>query len=249
MKDIARPDIKPAFAERNVPVVFSTDENYLPYVSVALTSAIANSDGCNLDVIVMYSDIRDEVVQAFIARYIGSVNVSVRFVEISNGLSGTLLADFEQVDRLPLAACYRLLLPYILTAYDKVVYLDVDVAVCRSLAELYSVDLDDRYFAAVKDIVYSTKTEYVQWAASWDFTEWEGYVNTGVLVMNLARFRHSSVLNRLLKIAVEASKWLCDQDALNFVCKGEIASLDPRWNMQLGSFLVKNTKRQFLYNF
>ena len=249
MKDIARPDIKPAFAERNVPVVFSTDENYLPYVSVALNSAIANSDGCNLDVIVMYSDIRDEVVQAFIARYIGSVNVSVRFVEISNGLSGTLLADFEQVDRLPLAACYRLLLPYILTAYDKVVYLDVDVAVCRSLAELYSVDLDDRYFAAVKDIVYSTKTEYVQWAASWDFTEWEGYVNTGVLVMNLARFRHSSVLNRLLKIAVEASKWLCDQDALNFVCKGEIASLDPRWNMQLGSFLVKNTKRQFLYNF
>jgi glycosyltransferase involved in cell wall biosynthesis len=53
------------------------------------------------------------------------------------------------------------------------------------------------------------------------------------------RFRHSSVLDRLLKIVAEASKWQCNHDALNFVCKGEIASLDARWNVQLCDYYAR----------
>ena len=34
MKDVARPDIQPAFAVRNVPVALATDENYLAYLNV-----------------------------------------------------------------------------------------------------------------------------------------------------------------------------------------------------------------------
>ena len=239
MKDIARADIKPAFVERNVPVALATDENYLPYLKVAINSAIARSPGSNLDIIVLHADIPEGAILDFTAGYAGVGNASVRFVDISDELETSGLSDYKQTARLPLSSCYRLLLPRILPAYDKVVYIDVDVAVCRDLGELYSTDVGGCWFAAAKDVVYNTKPEYVSWAEKWGFAEWDGYVNTGVLVMNLERFRCEPVLDRLKEIVFEAAKWNCDQDALNFVCKGAIAPLDPRWNVQLGDYCLE----------
>ena len=239
MKTFARPDVKPAFAARNVPVVFATDENYLPYLKVAINSAIANSPGSNLDIIVLHAGIPEDAIRTFVAGYAGAGHATVRFVDISDELVASGLSGYKQTARLPLSACYRLLLPSVLAAYDKVVYIDVDVAVCRDLGELYATDVDDNYFAAAKDVVYTTKPEYVSWAAKWGFAEWDGYVNTGVLIMNLERFRREPVLDRLKEIVFEAARWNCDQDALNFVCKGAIAPLDPRWNVQLGDYCLK----------
>lgn len=237
MTDVARG--RPAFAERNVPVALATDENYLPYAKVVINSAIANSADSNLDFLILHSGIGDGAIQDFTARYAGLENVSVRFVDVSGSLGETKLADFKQVDRLPVSAFYRLLIPDILTAYDKVVYLDADVAVCRDLGELYATDPGDCYLAAAKDIIHSTKPEYLAWAAGCGFTEWDGYVNAGVLVMNLKKFRSEPVRDRLFAVAADAVKWFCAQDALNFVCKGRIAPLDPRWNVQLGDYCIK----------
>ena len=236
MKDIARADIKPAFAVRNVPVALATDENYLSYLKVTINSAIASSPGSNLDIIVLHAGITEDAILDFTAGYASVGNASVRFVDISDELETSGLSDYRQTARLPLSSCYRLLLPRILPAYGKIVYIDVDVAVCRDLGELYATDVGDSYFAAAKDVVYNTKPEYVSWAGKWGFAEWDGYVNAGVLVMNLERFRREPVFDRLKEIVFEAAKWNCDQDALNFVCKGAIAPLDPRWNVQLGDY-------------
>ena len=238
MKDVARVDVRPAFAGRNVPVALAADENYLPYLKVAINSAIDSSSGSNLDIIVLCAGVPEDAIRAFAAGYAGIGNASVRFVDVSDELEASGLSDYRQTARLPLSSCYRLLLPRILPAYDKIVYIDVDVAVCRDLGELYATDVGDSWFAAAKDVVYTTKPEYVSWAAKWGFAEWDGYVNAGVLVMNLERFRREPVLDRLKEIVFEAAKWNCDQDALNFVCKGAIAPLDPRWNVQLGDYCI-----------
>ena len=239
MKDIARPDIKPAFAERNVPIVFATDEKYLPYVGVAVNSAIASSVRCNLDILILHAGIGDGAIRDFVTRYAGIDNVSVRFVDISGVLEASGLSDYKQTGRLPMSSCYRLLLPRTLPEYGKIVYIDVDVVVCRDLGELYSTDIGNNWFAAAKDVVYITKPEYVSWASKWGFTEWDGYVNTGVMVMNLERFRNEPIIDKLKAIVMEAAEWCCDQDALNFVCKNAIAPLDPRWNVQLGDYCLK----------
>ena len=239
MKDIARADIKPAFAVRNVPVALATDENYLSYLKVTINSAIASSPGSNLDIIVLHAGIPEDAILDFTAGYASVGNASVRFVDISDELETSGLSDYRQTARLPLSSCYRLLLPRILPAYGKIVYIDVDVAVCRDLGELYETDVGDNWFAAAKDVVYTTKPEYVSWAGKWGFAEWDGYVNAGVLVMNLERFRREPVFDRLKEIVFEAAKWNCDQDALNFVCKGAIAPLDPRWNVQLGDYCLE----------
>ena len=65
----ARPDIRPAFAERNIPVAFSTDANYLPYVAVTINSLVANTTSGNLDVFILHSGIPQKKRSTFLAGF------------------------------------------------------------------------------------------------------------------------------------------------------------------------------------
>ena len=233
-------DIKPAFTERNIPVAISTDENYLPYVKVLINSIVASTKSGNLDILILNDGLTQEKEREFLKDFKGQNGVSIRFLNIGKFVKQTALSRFEQKRYLSAAACYRLFLPDVLTAYDKIIYLDVDTSVCRDLGDLYAVDLGDNLFSAVIDVVNSSsRPDYAEWARGQGFTEWDTYVNTGVLLLNLEAFRKDRLLDRLLPIAVEASKYFCDQDALNFVCKGRILTLDPRWNVQVGKYCFK----------
>ena len=240
MDNIARPDIKPAFAARNLPVALATDENYLPYAAVAVNSLVANTKSGNLDIIVLHRGLPDGVREKFKSQIVSKDCVSVRFVDVDKLVGATCLSAFAPKRYLPVEACYRLFLPYLLPKYKKVAYLDVDTVVCHDIGDLLSVNLGNCLFAAAIDIVNSSaKPEYSQWALRHGFDQWSEYVNTGVLVMNLAEFRRADILEPLLNIAVEASRWFCDQDALNFICKGRIARLDPKWNVQVGDYCIR----------
>ena len=251
----ASPDIRPAFAERNIPVAVSTDEKYLPYVKVLINSIVASTKSGNLDMLIINDGLTLKREKEFLKDFKGQDGVSIRFLNIGKFVKSTVLSEFEQKRYLSVAACYRLFLPELLVAYDKIIYLDVDTTVCRDLGELYAIDLGDNLFGAATDVVNSSRNlEYAEWARGHGFVEWDNYVNTGVLLLNLDAFRKAKLLNKLLPIAVEASKWFCDQDALNFVCKGRIASLDNLWNVQVGNYCLKQqmelTKdKAYIYHF
>ena len=251
---IARPDLKPAFKERDISVAFSTDGNYLPYVKVAINSLVANTTGGNLDILVLHDGIPQEDRCAFLAGFEEKKNVSVRFVDVQDAVASTGLSEFRQKRYLSVAACYRLLLPDLLVAYDKIIYLDVDTVVCGDLEALHEMEMGEYLFAAALDIVTSGRREYTDWAKRYGFVEWNEYVNTGVIVFNLREFRKAALLDKLISIAMDASQWFCDQDALNFVCKGRIKRLDPEWNVQVGDYCIRQQlaitgDRAYIYHF
>ena len=62
-------DVRPAFSERNIPVVFATDANYLPYLAVAINSLVANTTSGNLDVLVLHAGIEEEAKAEFLRRF------------------------------------------------------------------------------------------------------------------------------------------------------------------------------------
>ena len=237
---IAQPDIKPAFKERNIPVAFATDENYLPYVKILINSIAASTQSGNLDILILNDGVPRGKEKEFLKDFRGQDGVSVRFLNVGKFVKRTALSEFEQRRYLSIAACYRLFLPDMLVAYDKMIYLDVDTSVCRDLGDLYAVDLGGNLFGAAIDVVNARHMpEYAEWARGHGFVDWDKYVNTGVLLLDLAAFRKAKLLDKLLSIAVEASQWYCDQDALNFVCNGRIQILDPRWNVQVGDYCLK----------
>lgn len=233
------PVVKPAFAEANIPVVLSTDENYLPYVQVIINSIKASSKVGNLDILILHAGIPAEKTANTLKRYVGFDRISVRFIDVNAQKNDSALSRFRKTGRLPVSALYRLLVPTIMSEYAKAIYLDVDTLVCRDIADLYAVDLEDCLFASALDIVQIIKPEYIAWARSYDFTEWNSYINTGVMVMNLERLRNEAVADKLFPVALDAARWACDQDAFNFVCKGRIKILDPRWNVQVGDYCIE----------
>ena len=236
--NVAFPVVKPAFAKDNIPVVISTDENYLPYVHVVVNSIKANSKVGNLDILILHDGLPAEKTANTLKRYIGGERISVRFVNVNAQKNDSALSRFRKTGRLPVSALYRLLVPSIMSEYAKAIYLDVDTVVCRDVADLYASDLGNCLFASALDIVQIINPEYIAWAKRYGFTEWDRYINSGVMVMNLERLRNESVANKLLPVAIDAARWACDQDAFNFVCKGRIKFLDPRWNVQVGDYCI-----------
>ena len=60
----------------------------------------------------------------------------------------------------------------------------------------------------------------------------DAYFNSGVILMDLARWRAEDVLKKLLDFygAHAGSLFACDQDTINGALRGRICSLPPKYN-------------------
>ena len=230
-------DIKPAFEKDNIAIAFAVDQNYLPYLKNAIKSLVANCKCGNLDILVLHDGELD--CNGLLNYFSGAKGISIRLVDIG-GEAMELTADFVDKSYLTVACTYRLLLPELLPAYDKIVWLDTDIVVTGDISELFNQPLDGHWLGAVVDIaiekgpLMDLRTETsLRWARKYGFEPWTGYFNSGVLVMNLAALRTANVQKRLFEIATDPDSLFADQDALNVVCRGHVRYLDRRWNFQV----------------
>jgi lipopolysaccharide biosynthesis glycosyltransferase len=115
---------------------------------------------------------------------------------------------------------------------ERVVFLDADVIVRRSLRELWGTPLGDAPIGAVRDA-------YLPWVArNWRFA-WRDvdvapdapFFNSGVMVVALGSWRDKAIGARAVALLSETSP-MFDQCALNIVLQHDWAALDPRWNVQ-----------------
>lgn len=129
-------------------------------------------------------------------------------------------------------AYLRLELPRLLTKVDKILYLDIDTFVRGGLESLWQIELKDYLLAGVKAAVNITdKWEWNSDRPYWGMLkDMKGkYVNSGVLLMNLAKMRERQMecqWNELAKIRL----YYQDQDILNITCQGAIYHLPPEYN-------------------
>jgi lipopolysaccharide biosynthesis glycosyltransferase len=134
------------------------------------------------------------------------------------------------------AAYLRLLIPQLLPAVDRVIYLDSDLIVERDLSELWEAGFDDHAALAVPDYLYPCVSS-VDWAGDTYTTcgvaPGAPYCNTGVLVMNLERWRQNDIGERALEYIRRFPQFIrwAEQDGINAVLGGEWGLLDDRWNV------------------
>jgi lipopolysaccharide biosynthesis glycosyltransferase len=142
------------------------------------------------------------------------------------------------------ASLLRLQLPSVLKDIDRVVYLDCDLVVLNDIATLYDTDLLDFPLAACLDFWLAGTTPFAP--PGWGAGEWhkflrevvrltdsKAYFNAGVMVMDLKRFRSTS-LSHAAEEFLEQTNYetpFVDQDALNHVVDGAFVRLDTRWNV------------------
>lgn len=91
---------------------------------------------------------------------------------------------------LSLEIYFRLLIPeYLPRSLDRVLMLDVDIVVNKSLQELYHLDFEGHYLAAAPNMCHNfyVKKEWREWYGN-NRTNWKHY-NTGILLWNLKKIR------------------------------------------------------------
>jgi lipopolysaccharide biosynthesis glycosyltransferase len=136
--------------------------------------------------------------------------------------------------------CMRLLLGQLLSDCDRVLYLDTDIFVRRSLAELYDADLGDKIIAAVPDNYGNsdgiTPCSSVGVIGLSEYRKHlsiikNPYLNSGVLLIDLQKWRGAEVQARCLEVLRERPTILfSDQDALNVVLGDRALLVGYEWN-------------------
>lgn len=132
---------------------------------------------------------------------------------------------------------YRLCLPELLPDVSKILYLDADILAHGDILELWNIELGDyaaagRWDPPVEGFKKVEESIERKCQPFWESADWNSYVNSGVLVLNLDKIRRE---HRLLEESV--SFWNAfgmafpDQDALNYILRGKIKLLPPHLNM------------------
>jgi len=216
-----------------IPIFFSIDDNYAPFLSVSLCSMIQNaSKDHTYRIIILYQDLSCENRQKLSA-FAGN-NFDLQFVPMGNRLDGIRdrMGNRLRADYFTLTIYFRLFIPVMFPEYEKALYLDSDTVVTGDISELYHTELNDNYIGAVADHSIAhvpPLVKYVQYAVG---VPKQQYINSGVLLMNLEQLRRVRFERRFLEL-MNTYHFDCiapDQDYLNAMCRGKIHYLPHCWN-------------------
>jgi len=214
-----------------IPIVFCSDNNYIPYMATAIQSVVENSSKeFHYEFYIMVKNITIENKQRLNQMVAGHINFKLEILNVGDYFSKYNL----YIDGISEEAYYRLIIPYFLTQYDKVLYLDCDLLCLGDVSELYSFDVTGSMIGCIQGLAeigwYNSTVDHY-WDNLLKIKNPENYFNSGVLLFNTKVFRESITFDDLLKLAVKEN-WLCyDQDVLNIVCENKITFLPNQWNL------------------
>lgn len=230
-----------------IPIFFTIDDNYVPFVSVAIKSIIENASKDYIyKIIILHQGLSEENINNIL--FLEEERFSIKFVYMKEDLEAITdrVENRLRCDYFTLTIYFRLFISDMFPEYDKCIYMDSDVVVPGDISELYNIDLRDNLIGACNDksvIDVPELARYMEEAVGVNRYE---YINSGVLLMNLKEMRKNNFCNKFLEL-LNKYHFDCiapDQDYLNAMCNGRITYLDETWDVmpQEGKDEVKNPK-------
>lgn len=209
-----------------IDIAFCLDNNYIPHCSTVISSIIEN----NKEECITFHLISDFISSdniKILSDWISSKNnKSIVFHQVVKG-------DFRQFPigeaYINITTYYRLLLPEILKDIDKILYLDCDVIVNHSLKDLWYTDINEYALAGVRDRINDSIRLYNRLNYSMKY----GYVNAGVLLINLKKWREKNIFKKALLLSSEKPEILKnhDQDIINILFYESKLIIDFKYNL------------------
>lgn len=208
------------------PIVFSTDHNYVMPTCVTIHSLLLNANpGVNYDIYIIIDPDVTEEDKNKLRKQVEADNKEseINFLEIGDTFdSGFEIRDISR-------ACYnRLMIPWLLPQYDKVVYSDVDIIFTGDISEVYDTNLNDSLVAGIggKSWTKGLIKKYLGKIGA-DPNE---YINSGFLLINAKAQREENLKQKYLDLSKKKFIYQ-DQDIINLVCKGRISKLPEIYNV------------------
>lgn len=219
--------------QNEIPVFFTIDDSYAPFLSVALNSAIQNaSKDRRYRAIVLYQALSLENRERLAA--LAVENFSIDFVPMREGLEQITdrMSNRLRCDYFTLTIYFRLFIPAMFPQYDKGLYLDSDVVLLGDLAELFDTEIGDNFIGACPDLSVVDVPELASYMENAIGVDRRHYINSGVLLMNLEKLRQARLDEHFLHLLTtyHFDSIAPDQDYLNALCAGKIHYLPPCWD-------------------
>ncbi len=215
-----------------IPIFFTTDDGYAPFLDIAIASLIRNaSKAYTYRLIILNTGIRQDNMDRI--KRNEREGFIIDFVDISAQVEG-IQSRFKNVYHFSAVTYYRLFIASLFPQYDRVIYLDCDLVVLGDIAELYHTDLKGNIFAAGPEMFVQSTPEFRLYAEKALGVDPSGYVNAGVLVVDLAQFRRHKIEERFIDLITRYDFDLLDPDQayLNYLCDGKILILRNGWNKE-----------------
>lgn len=233
-----------AVADGNtIAVCTALDAGYLPLVLVVATSIAASALPASRVVFHVLYDGPDSAMLRRIARW-RHPQVEIALHRLANPY-----AHFGTISGYPASTLFRFALPDVLAQLDRAIYLDCDLIVEADLGELFHALLDGKPIGAVIDLRFIDQAltpapdrqrlrddanHYLRGVLGFDTDEaMLTYAQAGVTLLDLSRLRRIGYAARMADTVHRLRHELrfADQCATNTAFRGEIAILDPRWNV------------------
>ncbi len=233
--------------KQTIPVFFAADENYMPYLAVALTSLKEfKTAEYDYKIHVLYTGDLHERAEKI--KKLEEENFSIFFEDVTEKIN-RINDCIHCRDYYTPAIYYRLMIPEMFPQYDKVLYMDCDTVLLADVAELYNVDIGENYIGAVADQAVAAVPQFVEYTKNALGILAEKYFNSGVIVMNLKKFREIDFYDKFNAVLRSYDFTVApDQDCLNLICKDKVFYYGGEWNRMPVAGLGDDTPKLIHYN-
>jgi lipopolysaccharide biosynthesis glycosyltransferase len=214
-------------------IVSATNDHYAQPLAVMLTSLLKNNKSDNsIHIFILYGDLSDISIKK-LNRATEGFNVTVTFLKVDVRLFEGFVLSTGGQKYISKEAYYRIIIPDLLGEdISKALYLDCDMIVRTDISELWETNIDKFDLAAVDESRVMTELDRQIRMNRLSLPSEAYYFNSGLLLMNLKRWREKKISSELIKfIKTNPEKLaLLDQDALNAVLYNRWLRLDNKWN-------------------
>ena len=224
-------------------VCLSSDNNYAQHGAVVIKSILSNHHSTTpIELHYLDGGVAEDnrkKLQQVVAHY---ENVQLIFHTM-----GDAYQEFFIDRHISHAAYYRLKIAQLLPNCSKAIYLDTDIVVLDDIESLWNIDMSGYSLAAVEDIGLQKKILATKERLS--IPADAQYFNSGILVMDLARWREQQIGEEILEyLQTHPNLPYHDQDALNAVLWDDTLLLPPKWNTYKGilHYYYKKNRTDYL---
>jgi lipopolysaccharide biosynthesis glycosyltransferase len=203
-------------------VLMCCDCGYFQHLAVCLTSLLESNRSIDVEAVVLVTGFAAESAEKLTRSLDRHPNLTLRLVDFD----ASRLAGLPLINAYPPEIYARFWVEdYFAADVEKVLYLDADMVIVGSLEELLTLPMGNKVLAAVS-IPGSPRPAVLGYDAA------DEYFNSGVMVINLKRWREIGAREMLIaQTALIADKLNDpDQDVLNYCFHDQRIRLDYTWN-------------------
>lgn len=217
-------------------IAFCCDRNYVMPTGVAMISVCESNAGSKLSFHVVLTEGTPEDV-ASLKQIAQKYDQKLTIYPLSN--QDLMKYSCLGSAHVSVTGFARILLPDLMSQdIHRVIYLDSDIAVVKSLSELWNMEMSNcDPMGAVVDVDGIHPTRRIPLQTPLNIP----YCNSGVLIMNLDCWRKEGLTATICQAAEEHRFPLLDQDVLHYVLQDRVLMLPVKYNVQLGFFTIQSS--------